>query len=270
MTTDPTTSPPATAVPAAGVPATSGSLAAVPRLLRSDPVLAALIGAADATVAVPEAAQSVVAAALAAFTERTPLLVITATGLDAERLGDDLSCLIASEDDQAEDLAIGWGRGCAVGSGHRAAGLGDAPVRAGEPRDRDDGSPPGGAPRADRVAGPPPPGAAAGDRRPGPGHPAAAGPAEWDGTDRHPPGAAGRRGRAADPARRHGLPARAPGGASRRIRGARRHRRRLPLHGGRAGAHRSVGRRGRPPDRVLGERPAVVAGPARRGSLRLP
>jgi len=50
---------------------------------------------ADGTVAVPESAQAVVAAALAAFTQRTPLLVVTATGLDAERLGDDLSCLIA-------------------------------------------------------------------------------------------------------------------------------------------------------------------------------
>ena len=48
-----------------------------------------------------------VAAALAAFTERTPLLVIAATGLDAERLGDDLSCLIASEDDPADDLEAG-------------------------------------------------------------------------------------------------------------------------------------------------------------------
>src|ERR1700677_4722661 len=94
MTTIPTTSltDPATE------PTTPGVLAAVPRLLRSDPALAALIGAADATVAVPEAAQAVVAAALAAFTQRTPLLVITATGLDADRLGDDLSCLIASDD----------------------------------------------------------------------------------------------------------------------------------------------------------------------------
>src|SRR6202161_4048979 len=66
---------------------------------RAKPALAALIGAADATVAVPEAAQAVVAAALAAFTQRTPLLVITATGLDAGRLGDDLSCLIAPEGD---------------------------------------------------------------------------------------------------------------------------------------------------------------------------
>ena len=59
------------------------------------------MGAADATVAVPEAAQAVVAAALAAFTERAPLVVVTATGLDAERLGDDLACLLAAEDDDA-------------------------------------------------------------------------------------------------------------------------------------------------------------------------
>ena len=95
MTTVPSTSVPDRATE----PATAGALAAVPRLLRSEPALAALIGAADATVAVPEAAQAVVAAALAAFTQRTPLLVITATGLDAERLGDDLSCLIAPDDD---------------------------------------------------------------------------------------------------------------------------------------------------------------------------
>ena len=76
-----------------------GSLAAVPRLLRTDPVLGVLVGAADATVAVPESAQAVVAAALAAFTERAPLLVVTATGLDAERLGDDLAYLLATQED---------------------------------------------------------------------------------------------------------------------------------------------------------------------------
>src|ERR1700733_15369227 len=88
-------------------PATTGSLAAVPRLLRSDAVLSVLVGAADATVAVPAAAQAVVTAALAAFTERTPLLVVTATGLDAERLGDDLSCLIAPEGDDAGAPVVG-------------------------------------------------------------------------------------------------------------------------------------------------------------------
>jgi transcription-repair coupling factor (superfamily II helicase) len=77
------------------VPATTaGSLAGIPRLLRADPVLGALLGAADATVAVPEAAQAIVAAALAVFTQRTPLLVVTPTGLDAERLVDDLGCLL--------------------------------------------------------------------------------------------------------------------------------------------------------------------------------
>src|SRR5580704_13408606 len=98
MTTDPLTPVRDADAPSApGSPATAGSLAAVPLLLRGDPALAVLIGAGDGTVAVPEAAQAVVAAALAAFTERSPLLVVTPTGLDAERLGDDLACLIAPE-----------------------------------------------------------------------------------------------------------------------------------------------------------------------------
>src|SRR5271155_5098336 len=95
-----------TSVPPSPVPSSAGSLAAVPRLLRSDPVLGVLIGAADGTVAVPEAAQAVVAAALAAFSERTPLLVVTATGLDAERLGDDLGCLVAAEADGAPERPV--------------------------------------------------------------------------------------------------------------------------------------------------------------------
>src|ERR1700689_1205856 len=112
-----TTVPPTPLRAATRGPATAGSLSAVPRLLRSEPALAALIGAADATIAVPEAAQAVVAAALAAFTQRTPLLVITATGLDADRLGDDLSCLIAGEDDRAEDLESGGVVGGLSGGG---------------------------------------------------------------------------------------------------------------------------------------------------------
>ncbi len=230
---------PSTPVAAVGVPDTAGSLAAIPRLLRSDPVLAVLIGAADGTVAVPEAAQAVVAAALAAFTERTPLLVVTATGLDAERLGDDLSCLIAPEGDGAR--RAGPGRRCAGGPGHGPAGLGDPSLRAGEPRDRDDGSPPGGAPRADRDARSGPSAPAPGDRRPGPGHPAAAGPAGGHGAHRHTAGPTGRRGGAPARAGGHGLPARAPGGAPWGVRGAGRHRRRLSLYGRRAGAHRPVG-----------------------------
>ena len=64
-------------------PPVAGSLSVVPRQLRADPVLGVLLGAADATVAVPESAQAIAAAALATFTERTPLLVVTPTGLAA-------------------------------------------------------------------------------------------------------------------------------------------------------------------------------------------
>src|ERR1700734_4358824 len=129
MTTVPP--PPVAAAPAGPGPA--GSLAAVPRVLRGGPALAALIGAADATVAVPEAAQAVVAAALAAFTQRTPLLVITATGLDADRLGDDLSCLIAAEDDGG----VEHGPGPVVGALGGPVGV----LPAGEPLPFERGSP---------------------------------------------------------------------------------------------------------------------------------
>jgi len=95
----------APSVPAA--PTVAGSLSALPRQLRADPVLGVLLGAADATVAVPESAQAVVAAALAAFTERAPLLVVTPTGLDAERLSDDLTCLLANVDGPAPEDDVG-------------------------------------------------------------------------------------------------------------------------------------------------------------------
>ena len=93
--------------PTTARPRPAGSLAAVPHLLRTDPVVGVLVGAADATVAVPESAQAVVAAALAAFTERAPLLVVTATGLDAERLGDDLTCLLEQEENAEAGEVVG-------------------------------------------------------------------------------------------------------------------------------------------------------------------
>ena len=64
----------------------AADLSAVPRLLRGDPVVATLMGERDTTLAVPEAAQAVVVAALATFSERQPILVVTSAGLDAERL----------------------------------------------------------------------------------------------------------------------------------------------------------------------------------------
>jgi transcription-repair coupling factor (superfamily II helicase) len=81
----------------------AGSLGALPRLLRTEPALASLIGAADVTVAVPEAAQAVATAALAALGDRGPIVVVTPTGLDADRLGDDLACLLEQRDET--DLA---------------------------------------------------------------------------------------------------------------------------------------------------------------------
>ena len=95
------------APPLPSPPTLAGSLSAVPRQLRADPVLGVLLGAADATVAVPEAAQAVAAAALAAFTERGPLLVVTPTALDAERMADDLTCLLAAEDGPAPESDVG-------------------------------------------------------------------------------------------------------------------------------------------------------------------
>jgi transcription-repair coupling factor (superfamily II helicase) len=82
----------------------SGSLSAIPRLLRVDPVLPSLIGSADATVAVAAAGQAPLIAALAAFTDRAPVLVVTATGIDAERMAEDLACLMAPEESETSGV----------------------------------------------------------------------------------------------------------------------------------------------------------------------
>jgi transcription-repair coupling factor (superfamily II helicase) len=84
-----------------------GALSTIPPLLRVDPALAALIGAGDATVAVSESGQSMAVAAVAAFTQRKPLLVVTATGVDADRLADDLNCLLAADDGDASVAGAG-------------------------------------------------------------------------------------------------------------------------------------------------------------------
>ena len=60
----------------------------------------------------PEAAQAVATAALAALGDRGPILVVTPTGLDADRLGDDLACLL--EQAHETDLAGALGGPVAV------------------------------------------------------------------------------------------------------------------------------------------------------------
>ncbi len=89
--------------------ATRGSLSAIPQLIRSDPILPALLASADGAAAVSASAQAVVVGALAKFTERSPILVVTATGVDADRLAEDLNCLLGhSEADVfVDDSVIG-------------------------------------------------------------------------------------------------------------------------------------------------------------------
>ncbi|MDH4168671.1 MAG: transcription-repair coupling factor [Acidimicrobiia bacterium] len=65
-------------------------LAAIPELLESDPAITSVLGRRSATLAVPEPARALVLAGLARRTERRPILVVTPTGHDAERLGNDL------------------------------------------------------------------------------------------------------------------------------------------------------------------------------------
>ena len=254
-------------------------LAGVVRLLRSDPRCRLCSAWADGTFAVPEAAQAVAVAALAAFTERSPLLVITATGLDADRLADDLGCLVgrrprggaggaASDDDGAGQVAgaldaavvalPAWetlpfervspeietmGRRLAVLESLRGRGEGPA----------------------DPALPPPPRIVVARCGRSSSGSVRSRPVCRWSSA-----GAGGRRRRAARRAGRPGLPARAPGGAPWRIRRARRDRGRLPLYLRRPGAPRPVGRRGRPPHGVLRQRPAVVPRPGRGRPLRVP
>ncbi len=183
------TSVPPTPVPASTLPpTTAGSLAAIPRLLRSDPALAVLVGAADATVAVPEAAQAVVAAALAAFTARTPLLVVTATGLDAERLGDDLSCLIALEGDDTGDPVVGALSGAVT----VLPAWETLPFERVSPETETMGRRLAVLDALHRHAGSRPPSAAPGGGGSGARHPAAPGPPRGDGTDRHPARSTGR------------------------------------------------------------------------------
>jgi transcription-repair coupling factor (superfamily II helicase) len=84
-----------------------GALSALPQLLRTDPALPLVLGSADATLAVAAAAQPILLAALAHFTERSPLLVVTATEVDAVRLADDLACFMPAPDTERTGVTVG-------------------------------------------------------------------------------------------------------------------------------------------------------------------
>ena len=85
----------------------SGALSAVSSLLRADPVLPSLLSSADATLAVAMPAQAVLVAALAHFTERSPIVVVTANGVDADRVADDLACLLPESGAKGADSGAG-------------------------------------------------------------------------------------------------------------------------------------------------------------------
>ena len=75
--------------PASGLP-----LAGLPAILRHEPAFARILGRSDAVLGTAQSAQAVVLAALSRLSERQPLLVVTATDSDADRLANDLACFV--------------------------------------------------------------------------------------------------------------------------------------------------------------------------------
>ncbi len=73
-------------------------LGPLPPLLRHETELARVLGLSTATLSVPVAAQAFALAGLAALSDRRPLVVVTATMSDAERLTADLLCMVAPEE----------------------------------------------------------------------------------------------------------------------------------------------------------------------------
>jgi transcription-repair coupling factor (superfamily II helicase) len=82
-------------------------LHAVPPLLRADPVLPVLIDATSTTLAASEAAHPVLMAALAHFSARAPLLIVTPTGVEADRLAEDLACLLDGPGQETPGETVG-------------------------------------------------------------------------------------------------------------------------------------------------------------------
>jgi transcription-repair coupling factor (superfamily II helicase) len=72
-------------------------LRSLPPLLRDEPALTALVGATHAVVSVPESARAFVIAGLAHLSARAPILVVTPTGVEAERLAQDLGVWLGRE-----------------------------------------------------------------------------------------------------------------------------------------------------------------------------
>ena len=81
----------------AGTVAAPAPLAALPGTLRSEPALTRIVGRAVATLAVAGPGQALAIAAVARLSGRRPILVVTATVADADRLADDLACFVRAD-----------------------------------------------------------------------------------------------------------------------------------------------------------------------------
>ena len=97
--------------------AVAAPLDELPSRLRRVPALTRVVGRNDATLAVAGPAQPAVVAGLARLSERRPLLVVTPTEADADRLAADLTCFVGSDDEAP-----------AAGAGGAVAGVLSDPV----------------------------------------------------------------------------------------------------------------------------------------------
>ena len=77
-------------------------LSLLPQTLRRESAVAQVVGRSSATICVAGPAQAFVIAGLAALTERRPLLAVTATDADADRLALDLDCFVSRELDRSQ------------------------------------------------------------------------------------------------------------------------------------------------------------------------
>ncbi len=80
-------------------------LTSLPPLLRDEPALLQVLGRANATLSVPEPARALTIAGIATTSSRHPVIVVTPTGSDAERLANDLTTFLGPDE---VDLFPAW------------------------------------------------------------------------------------------------------------------------------------------------------------------
>jgi transcription-repair coupling factor (superfamily II helicase) len=79
---------------------TEAPLGRLPPLVRAEPALPLVLGRSATTLALPRNAQAFVLAGLCELSERSPLLVVTPSASDAERVALDLSCFVGATEPQ--------------------------------------------------------------------------------------------------------------------------------------------------------------------------